>query len=117
MIDQELLNKLPKKYHPIIVELERTEDSYIIKLQEGYEFKNIQAENGTYKIGTFVMITKMLKEDLNVDVTSERGGKREGSGRKNMGYKMVSIRMTEEEKFAVKKFLEEYRKAKNTEQQ
>lgn len=40
---------------------------------------------------------------------SKRGGKRPNAGRKPMGYKMVSIRMTEDEKIAVKEFLKERR--------
>lgn len=39
-----------------------------------------------------------------------RGGIRANGGRKSKGYKMVSIRMTEEEKFKVKDFLAEIRK-------
>lgn len=41
-----------------------------------------------------------------------RGGKREGAGRKPMGYKMVSIRMTEEEKVLVKEYLKQLREKK-----
>lgn len=40
---------------------------------------------------------------------NKHGGKREGAGRKAKGYKMVSIRMTDEEKVLVKKYLEELR--------
>lgn len=39
----------------------------------------------------------------------QHGGKREGAGRPSKGYKMVSIRMTEEEKILVKQYLEELR--------
>lgn len=40
---------------------------------------------------------------------NKHGGKREGAGRKSKGYKMVSIRMTEEEKELVKRYLQELR--------
>lgn len=40
----------------------------------------------------------------------KHGGKREGAGRPSKGYKLVSIRMTDEEKILVKKYLEELRK-------
>ena len=40
-----------------------------------------------------------------------KGGTREGAGRKSKGYKMVSIRMTEEEKIKVKEFLKKLRSA------
>ena len=41
--------------------------------------------------------------------TKKHGGKRDGAGRPSKGYKMVSIRMTDEEKELVKKYLEELR--------
>lgn len=37
------------------------------------------------------------------------GGKRDGAGRPSKGYKIVSIRMTEEEKMMVKEFLNKIR--------
>lgn len=42
-------------------------------------------------------------------VKPTHGGKRAGAGRPSNGYKMVSIRMTEAEKLAVKDFLKKLR--------
>lgn len=44
-------------------------------------------------------------EDLRFEWIIPNGGTRENAGRKSKGYKMVSIRMTEDEKEKVKEFL------------
>lgn len=48
-------------------------------------------------------------EGLHFEWVIPNGGTRENAGRKSKGYKMVSIRMTEDEKEKVKEFLKQLR--------
>lgn len=48
-------------------------------------------------------------EGLHFEWVIPNGGTRENAGRKSKGYKMVSIRMTEDEKEQVKEFLKKLR--------
>lgn len=114
MIDQNLLAKIPKKYQPIIVGLRRGEgSSYWIKLKEEYEFKGWWTDGDFYEFYSFATILKMLHQGLNIPIPNVKRSTKENSDFKSKCYKMVSIRMTEEEKIEVIKFLAELRKQNN----
>ena len=114
MIDQNLLAKIPKKYQPIIVGLRRGEgSSYWIKLKEEYEFKGWWTDGDFYEFSSFATILKLLHKGLNAPIPNVKLSTKESSSHKSKGYKMVSIRMTEEENIAVKKFLAQLRNQNN----
>ena len=114
MIDQDLLAKIPKKYQPLIVGLRRGEgSSYWIKLKEGYEFKGWRTEGDFYEVSSFVILLKMLHEGLNDNTPIASGNTKEGSRSKDKDYKTVTIKMTEEDIIAFKRFLAEFRKQNN----
>lgn len=104
----ELINKLPKKYQAIVKRYEKDQDGYWLYLKEGYSLEYYHGDTLIHE-DTQREVLNVLRNHLKQKLPTGKGGKRQGSGRKNQGYTMVSIRMTEDEKVAVKKFLKEYR--------
>jgi hypothetical protein len=64
-MDEKLLNKVPKKYHPAIKDIYRDEDGYWAYIENGYKIDNYYTEHTIHEdtLREFLQIFKyVIKE-------------------------------------------------------
>lgn len=113
MIDEKLLQRLPKKYQAIVQHYEKDDDGYWLYLKDGYSLEYYSADTLIHE-DTQAEVLAVLRNHLKQKVSNASGGKRKGAGRKKLNVQKIrwNVTVTPDEKEYLQKMLNAFR-AKN----